>query len=250
MSRDRFEILEVRILSKKGLSVRGRSTTLTVRIKLSPYHISSLSFQMYKNKTVKKKKKTQSRQRTQVRLMKSIPTIVDGLLVKMVLANQTITTSAFGIVNVTTNWQSDQCSQFPSGSWASYAARFGQYRVHAMALHLHPTMNVNAGVIATNLLSTMHISDFISTVIPTTASGIVGDSSWREISTAKPIHFRTTWERNTNAKLWSPTNAAIPIDRRFGIAFCSHTNVNLLPVNTIIYTLSADFLVEFKQAGF
>jgi hypothetical protein len=178
------------------------------------------------------------------------PVVKDTVIVKMVFANQVITTTAFGVVNVTTTLQSDQCSQFPSGSWASYAARFGQYRVHSMAMHLYPTLPVNSTSAAAGQISTMHFSDFIATYIPSTAAGIVGDSSWREFSTGKPITFRANWARNPNAKLWSPTSAAIPIDRRYGIAYCSHTNINLLPVATIIFTYSAEFLVEFMQAGF
>jgi hypothetical protein len=205
---------------------------------------------MNNNSTQRQQRKQKRQRQIAPTRIRGVPFVKDTVLVKMVFANQVLTTTAFGVINTTTTLQSDQCSQFPSGSWASYAARFGQYRVHSMAMHLHPTLPVNSTSAAAGQISSMHFSDFISTYIPTTAAGIVGDSSWREFSTGKPITFRANWARNPNAKLWSPTSAAIPIDRRYGIAYCSHTNINLLPVATIIFTWSAEFFVEFAQAGF
>jgi hypothetical protein len=182
-----------------------------------------------------------------------IPRYISGvhdiLCKRMTVGSQVLTTSAFGIIPVTTNLQSDQCSQFPSTEWASYAARFQQYRVRRMRLHFDPCLNVNsvAGVASLNLLSVLYFSDFDSTSIPTSAAQIIADAKFRKYSTCKSFTFTSNAERNPNAKLWSPTNAAIPALSRFGIAFCSHTNVNLLPINTIIYTYLMDFEVELQH---
>lgn len=173
----------------------------------------------------------------------------DVIVKNMIIQSQVMTTSAFGIINVTTNQQSDQCSQFPSGSWASYAARYGQYRVREMAIHCKPTLKTNSciGVAPYNLLSVMYFSEFQSTNIPTSAGVICADSKFKQFSTGSSFTYKANWDRNPNAKLWSPTNAAIPVDRRYGIAYCSHTNVNLLPVNTILYCFTMEFIVEFAD---
>jgi hypothetical protein len=171
----------------------------------------------------------------------------DDITVKrMTVGSQVLTTSAFGIIGVTTNLQSDQCSQFPSTEWASYAARYDQYRVRKMTLYFKPTLV--STVPATNLLSVMYFSDFISTSIPTSAAQIIADSHFQQFSTGKEFQFTTTWDRNPNAKLWSPTSAAIPALSRYGVAFCSHTNVNLMPINTIIYCYLMEFEVELKDS--
>jgi hypothetical protein len=200
-----------------------------------------------------KQTNNQRKRKQPSRQPQSIPKYISGvhdLLVKrMTVGSQVLTTSAFGIIPVTTNLQSDQCSQFPSTEWASYAARFQQYRVRRMRLHFDPCLNVNsvAGVASLNLLSVLYFSDFDSTSIPTSAAQIIADAKFRKFSTSKSFTYESDWGRNPNARLWSPTNAAIPALSRFGIAFCSHTNVNLLPINTIIYVYLMDFEVELQH---
>jgi hypothetical protein len=204
---------------------------------------------MKQNSNKNKKRNNKKQQTPRVSRIRSIEFGADTLVRRFTIGSQVVSTNGFGIVPVTTNFQSDQCSQFPSSEWASYAARFGQYRVLKFSMHLRPTMPVNSGVIATNLLSSMYFSDFMSTTIPTTAVGIVSDRSFREFSTGRAIVYQTTWARNPNAKLWTPTSTAIPATSRYGIAYCSHPNVNLLPVNQILFTLYLEFEVELGQVG-
>lgn len=204
---------------------------------------------MKQNSNKNKKRNNKKQQQPRVSRIRAFEFGADTLVRRFSIGSQVVTTSAFGIVPVTTNLQSDQCSQFPSTEWASYAARFGQYRVLKMSLHFKPTMPVNSGVIATNLLSSMYFSDFMATTIPTTAASIVADRSFREFSTGRAFVYTTTWNRNPNAKLWTPTSTAIPATSRYGIAFCSHPNVNLLPVNQILFTMYMEFEVELGQVG-
>jgi hypothetical protein len=205
--------------------------------------------QQKSNTNLRRRGKGKPSRRGAERAPRYLSGIHDNLVKRMTVGSQVLTTSAFGIIPVTTNLQSDQCSQFPSTEWASYAARFQQYRVRRMRLHFDPCLNVNsvAGVASLNLLSVLYFSDFDSTSIPTSAAQIIADANFRKYSTAKSFTYTTTWEKNPNAKLWSPTNAAIPALSRFGVAFCSHTNVNLLPINTIIYTYLMDFEVELQH---
>jgi hypothetical protein len=116
-----------------------------------------------------------------------------------------------------------------------------------MLLHFKPTLPVNSNLAVApfNLLSVLYFSDFQSTNIPTTSGQICADSHFRQFSTRESFTYSTSWDRNPNAKLWAPTSAAIPATQRYGIAFCSHTNVNLLPINTIIYCFTMEFIVEF-----
>lgn len=200
---------------------------------------------MYK-RTKKNNNKLNKRPARQLRSARPfIRTAGDILTKRMTVGSQVLMTSAFGIIPVTTNLQSDQCSQFPSTEWASYSARFGQYRVKSMTLRFRPCFTVNS--VATNLLSVMYFSEFSSTSIPTSAAQIIADSKFRMCSTGKEINYTATWARNPNAQLWNPTSAAIPAASRYGVAFCSHTNVNLLPINTIIYTYLMEFEVELKE---
>jgi hypothetical protein len=178
------------------------------------------------------------------RIPRSLNPSTDVITKRFTIGNQTITTSAFAIVNVTTNVQSDQCSQFPSTEWASYAARYQQYRVKSFKVTFFPTQVVNT--IATNFIGVLYTSKFISTNIPTSAAMIIADNESRCFSTNKQFSYTCTWDRNPNAKLWSPTNAAIAADRRYGIAWCSNTNVNILQANSILFVYNQEFEVELE----
>jgi len=129
----------------------------------------------------------------------------------------------------------------PATEWASFAARYQQYRVRAMHVHFKSVYIVNT---ATNEISTMYYADFIGTSVPTTVGQVLADEGC-VIKSSSQDHTQTiTWARNPNAKLWNPTSAVIPAANSYGVALCSTTAALFSGADAFTYSIV--FEVEFR----
>jgi len=129
----------------------------------------------------------------------------------------------------------------PATEWASFAARYQQYRVRAMHVHFKSVYPCNT---ATNEISTMYYSDFIGTALPTTVAQVLADERCFIKSSSQDHTMTVTWARNPNAKLWNPTSAVIPAANSYGVALCSTTAALFSGADASTYTIV--FEVEFR----
>jgi hypothetical protein len=170
--------------------------------------------------------------------------IGDQIVKRMTLPLQNITTSAGGIVTV--NFISSTSVQSaPASEWASFSARYQQYRVRGMKFILDPCFPVNTGLTAVTGHSQLYFADFIGTAAAGSAAAVISDERMISFTSSKRIAFSADWARNPNAKLWNPTSAAIPGANTFSIVYCSSTTATMA-VSQIYLVGVIEFIVEFR----
>jgi hypothetical protein len=172
----------------------------------------------------------------------------DILVKRLTYQAGTQSSTAGGVIAVTTAIGAALVQSAPAAEWASFAARFQQYRVRSVRLILEPafpgsgtpTVSVNTAH------STLYVSDFIGTSAPTTAAQILSDEGAVILNTSKRVDFTVDWARNPNAKLWNPTSAALPAANSFSIAFASDSVAANLPASIVMYSTTVEWVVEFR----
>lgn len=174
----------------------------------------------------------------------------DIIVKKMTLSSQAIACSAGAIIPVTTSVTSSLVQSAAAAEWSSFAARYQQYRVRKVRVRAFPTSRVNglnsAGQDVS--LSSLYVADYIGGSAPTTAAQVLSDEGAKVVSTGDNFVFQADWRRNPNAKLWNPTNAAIPTANQFGIAWASSTLTGFMPANATQFTYDVEWEVEFRGA--
>jgi hypothetical protein len=170
----------------------------------------------------------------------------DTITKRMTLPNLVIQT-ATQIIPVTTSADTTLVQSAPASEWASFAARYQQYRVKAIRVVADPVSPVNTGLGANSGHSQLYIADFVGTAVPTTAAQVLSDENGSVTSTSRRWTKTVTWARNPNAKLWNPTSAVVPAANSYGIAWASNTNANLMAGNPDYYfAYMIEWIVEFR----
>jgi len=166
----------------------------------------------------------------------------DTLVKRLTFPAAGIVSSAGGVIALTTDDDSIVESA-PASEWASFAARYQQYRVRAMRILAKPAVPVNT---ATVTHGEIYVSDFIGSSAPSSAAQVLSDERNKIFSTSKAFTYEVDWSRNPNAKLWNPTSASIPVANRFGIAYASNPNYAGLSASTTYFSFSYEWVVEFR----
>jgi hypothetical protein len=134
-----------------------------------------------------------------------------------------------------------QVQSNPASEWASFAARYQQFRVKALSVTFYMVYpSVGPYVFC----------DYIGSAAPSSATQIVSDE--RCVIRAPGgnagstlLVYETDWSRNPNARLWNPTSAALPAANGYGIAFTFHPLAVTVDSLTVLVG-STDWLVEFR----
>jgi len=166
----------------------------------------------------------------------------DVIVKRMTIPNGTVSSSAGSIIVVTT-FSAALVQSNPATEWSSFAARYQQFRVRRMRLHLIAAFNVSEAAVENG--NAMYYSDWIGASVPSSAAQVLADEGAVVRSSFKDHTLSATWVRNPNAKLWNPTNAALPVANSFGVALCSGTAGQFL-ASTVIFTYALEFEVEFR----
>jgi hypothetical protein len=153
----------------------------------------------------------------------------------------TLATGA-GTVIAVTPLTSGYVQSFPATEWASFAARYQQYRVRAIRVLAKATQPVQS---ATLTHSNLYRGDYIGASIPGTAAQVLSDENVKVNATCKDFLDIVTWSRNPNAKLWNPTSAVIPSANQFAWV-CASTTTPPLTTATTYYAYTAEWEVEFR----
>lgn len=167
----------------------------------------------------------------------------DMMVKRMSLPLAGIVTSASGVLPVTT-YVSGLVQSSPATEWASFAARYQQYRVRKITLVTkasHPTSDT---VLTEHC--TIYASDFIGSSTPSSAAQVLADERNSQFSSAKDWSKVASWDRNPNARLWNPTSASVPVANEFGIAIASNFLTPLAAAGVQILSPALIFEVEFR----
>jgi hypothetical protein len=171
--------------------------------------------------------------------------IVKRMTLPSTTAN-TVSSTAGSIVALDTATSAAVVQSAPATEWASFAARYQQFRVRSVRLILEPvnTVSYQATGVTVNH-SSLYSGDYIGTSVPGSAAQVFSDEKARLTNTSKRLSYTVDWSRNPNAKLWNPTNAALPPANNFGIAFASSAAAELA-VSYPYFTRSVEWVVEFR----
>jgi hypothetical protein len=165
----------------------------------------------------------------------------DQIVKRLTYEPLTLATGA-GTVIAVTSLTSGNVQNFPATEWASFAARYQQYRVRAIRVRAKAVQPVQTAAISH---SNLYRGDYIGTSAPSTAAQVLSDENVRLVATAKDFSDIVTWGRNPNAKLWNPTSAIIPAANQFAWV-CASTTTPALTTATTYYAYTAEWEVEFR----
>jgi hypothetical protein len=165
----------------------------------------------------------------------------DQIVKRMTLAGQALTTSARGAI-VVTAYGSGAVESTPATEWASFAARYQQYRVRAIRVSGKATQPIQTATVSHSVL---YRGDYIGLSAPTTAPQVLSDENVRTNATDKDFRDVVTWKRNPNAKLWASTAGGIPTQNTFAWV-CASATTPALATSTTYYALVVEWEVEFR----
>ncbi len=141
-----------------------------------------------------------------------------------------------------TNLPSGGVQSLPALEWASFAARYQQYRVRAVRVTGLSTQPIQSTTVSH---SSLYRGDYLGVSAPATAAEVFADENVRTCSTHTSFQDVVNWSRNPNAKLWNPTSAAIPAANLFSWVAASAT-APALTTGTTYYSLTFEWDVEFR----
>jgi len=141
----------------------------------------------------------------------------DIILKMMTFPEAGFNASAGGAIAVT-SISSSAVQSTPATEWASFAARYQQYRIRSVIVKFTPA-NVSSftGIGCGRIFA----SDYIGTSVPATAVQVLADERCRIHDNMKEWSFTTTHARNPNADLWNPTTAVIPAANTYSFVMAS-----------------------------
>jgi hypothetical protein len=165
----------------------------------------------------------------------------DQIVKRMTYPNLVLATGA-GTVIVVNEITTSLVQSLPASEWASFAARYQQYRVRAMRITGKAVQPIQSATVAHSVL---YRGDYLGTAAPTTLAQVLSDEEVKSCTTNKDFRDVVTWKRNPNARLWNPTSAAIPSANTFTWV-CASASTPALTTATTYYALVLEWEVEFR----
>jgi hypothetical protein len=168
----------------------------------------------------------------------------DQLVKRMTLSGQTLATGAGTVIPLTvvSTSTTEGTSQTSSAEWASFSARYQQYRVRAIRVTGKATQPVQTATVSH---SDLYRADFIGTSGPATAAQVFSDEDVKTNATYRDFTHVVTWKKNPNAKLWNPTSATVPAANSYSWV-CASPATPALTTATTYYAYTVEWEVEFR----
>jgi hypothetical protein len=171
----------------------------------------------------------------------SIESAGDQIVKRLTLAAGTLATGAGTVIPVTAI-TSAAVQSAPAAEWASFAARYQQYRVRAIRVCGKAVNPVQSATVSHGILFR---GDYIGASAPSSAPQVLSDENVKECCTCTDFTDVVTWARNPNARLWNPTAAALPTANQFAWV-CASPSPPALTTATTYYAYSIEWEVEFR----
>jgi hypothetical protein len=187
------------------------------------------------------KSRKAGRTRASVAFSKQIENAGDQIVKRMTLSGQSFATGA-GTVLPVQAYTSGEVQSLPAAEWASFAARYQQYRVRAIRVTGKATQPIQSATISHSVL---YRGDYLGAAVPGSAAQVLSDEEVKSCGTTRDFTDVVTWKRNPNARLWNPTSAAIPTANSFAWVGASPT-LPALTTATTYYALVVEWEVEFR----
>jgi hypothetical protein len=165
----------------------------------------------------------------------------DSIIKRLTLPALTLATGAGTSIPVT-EYKSGDVQSVSASEWASFAARYQQFRVRAIRIRGKATQPVQLATVAHSVL---YMGDYIGSAAPASSTQVFSDENVKEIATYKDFVYVATWSRNPNAKLWNPTASTPASANMFSIAVASPATPPLTTATTY-YAVTEEWEVEFR----
>jgi hypothetical protein len=166
------------------------------------------------------------------------------VITKRLTTTNTLSTNGGGVIPVT-SYTAGQVQSDPASEWASFAARYQQFRVKGISITLMPYYTEYyylVGIFCPNLA----IGDYLGTSAPASFTQVLSDENTVLRNGNHVFTHAITWARNPNAKLWNPTSAALPAANNYAICLAS---LNNLGADTFtLFSVVIEWDVEFRGA--
>jgi hypothetical protein len=147
---------------------------------------------------------------------------------------------------------SDQARSLGS-DFASFAARYTQFRVRAVRMRMYPLVDANTAVTAGGGAVTPHptaiaMAAYKSNLSYGTYSSVcTGNNAKIFQGRERCIEYSIDWSNYPDAKFWSASNAAIPTDQVYGFQYQDSGTAPASAVSTTYYRTVLDWIVEFTS---
>jgi len=165
----------------------------------------------------------------------------DQMVKRMSFQGLTLATGAGTTIPVT-QVTSGAVQSSPATEWASFAARYQQYRVRAIRVTGKATQPIQTATISH---SALFRGDYIGTAAPANSAQVFADERVKDNATTRDFTDVVTWRRNPNARLWNPTSAAVPAANQFAWV-CASATAPVLTTATTYYAYEVEWEVEFR----
>jgi hypothetical protein len=166
------------------------------------------------------------------------------IITKRLTLTEQLSTSAGGVIPVV-SYTAALVQSNPAAEWASFAARYQQFRVKGISITLMPYYTeyyYTVGTFCPNLA----IGDYLGTAVPATLQQVLSDENTVLRNGNHVFTHAITWARNPNAKLWNPTSAALPAANNYAICLAS---LNAIGQNSLaMFSIVIEWDVEFRGA--
>jgi hypothetical protein len=160
-------------------------------------------------------------------------------IVKRMTLNGSFSTgagTAIAVISVTSG------SVTSATEWASFSARYQQYRVRAIRVTGKAIQPIQT---ATIVHSALFRGRYIGTSVPSSSAQVLADENVKQSCTNKDFVDIVTWQGIPDAKLWNPTSAAIPSVNQFSLVYASNPS-GVLTTGTTYYVNTYEYEVEFR----
>jgi len=150
--------------------------------------------------------------------------------------------TAIPVTSIGTNNGSSFSAQANGAEWASFAARYQQYRVRAIRVTGKAVQPVQTATVSH---SDLFRGDYIGSAVPGTAVQVFSDENVKVAATCRDFRDVVSWKKNPNARLWNPTSATVPAANSFAWVAASPT-APALTTATTYYAVTVEWEVEFR----
>jgi hypothetical protein len=166
-------------------------------------------------------------------------------IVKKVLCqSSTLSTSAGGYVVEQAVTGSNAVSV--AGTWSAISANFLEYRVIGLEVKFFPIVNAQTSF-TTPPPCMLALAAYSSGYAPTTYQQVAEGPTAKIVNALRPFSFNATAKGNSNAMLWTATNATIAAANVFGVIIASDSTVPAGPVTQAVIRWTVRYLVEFRS---
>jgi hypothetical protein len=179
-----------------------------------------------------------------VRVGKALDNLNAGATIysRRLTTSGSIVSSAGGLIALGTLCSSSAVNSAPD--FASVANLYVGYRVKAMRVRIFPHYVANVtGVAPPPAL--IAFANFSSGLSVTTYANMIDSAACRLISGYKPATFAVNWDKLTDAKLWTPNNAAISSTEAYGIVFIGASTNIAAQISTTYFGYVVEYDCEF-----